>query len=107
MSLKQYCSHKIGVDEARRRYYESKKKNYSQTVEAVNRRKHLVDKELLMILNHDISDRELSKIIGRSVQSIQTKRSKLKAKQSNGIIRLKQGYAIRMYGSYQYLRKEN
>lgn len=41
-------------------------------------RKRYSKKEVIMILKHDIPDRELAKLLGRSVRCIQIKRSKLK-----------------------------
>ena len=46
---------------------------------AINSRERYTEEEIEMILNHEISDVELSKKIGRSVKAIQIKRCKLKA----------------------------
>lgn len=55
----------------RLQYYAKSKEN------AVNRGTRYTQYEIDMILNHEITDHEISKIIGRSVQAIQNKRSAL------------------------------
>ena len=69
-----------------------KARNYNKTSNAPNSNLKWCDWEIEMILEHSISDRELSKKLGRSVQSIQIKRcriNKLNGKQGsdNGLIR--------------------
>ena len=51
-------------------------------------RKSWTAEEELMVLEHKIPDSELSKIIGHSVGSIQTKRSVLKRNYAKGKINL-------------------
>ena len=55
---------------------EQRKRNYSQT--AQYKRRDWIPEEDEAVLKQDITDRELSKIISRSVQSIQIRRSRLK-----------------------------
>lgn len=57
-----------------------KKKYYQKTQDAPNRNERYTDYECEMILKHEISDTELSKMIGHSVQAIQSKRNKLNKK---------------------------
>lgn len=55
-----------------------RKNNYQKTREgAYNARQEWTVDEMEMILSSSLCDREISKIIGRSVQAIQMKRSKL------------------------------
>ena len=55
-----------------------KQRYYGATRNAENSKMPYTEKEIALILNHTMTDRELSKTIGRSMQAIQTKRSKLK-----------------------------
>lgn len=59
-------------------YYAEKRKYYRKTAFNVNYKQRFSDEEIDMIINHEIPDSELSKKIGRSVQSIQIKRSRLR-----------------------------
>ena len=55
-----------------------KKKYYAKSqANATNRRSEYTSKEIEMILDHSMTDQELSKIIGRSVKAIQIKRCRL------------------------------
>ena len=60
--------------------YESKRKYYAKTAFAINHRLRFTDEEIQMIKDHNIPDMELAKKIGRSVQAIQIKRSRLNHK---------------------------
>lgn len=53
-------------------------KYYARTVEAENRKQPYTEHEVALILEHSVTDTQLSKIIGRSVKAIQVKRAKLK-----------------------------
>lgn len=58
---------------------EAKQRNYKQTaVGNFNEGRWFDQHDDLLVLNSSCSDRELHSIIGRSVQSIQIRRSKLK-----------------------------
>lgn len=64
----------------KRRLYRNiqRKRNYNKTAYAKNHRKPFTDYEDTLILDHAITDIELSNLIGRSVQSIQFRRCRLK-----------------------------
>ena len=66
--------------EAKRR---GRKKYYAATSNAINNRKLYTDEENAKILAHEISDRELSKEIGRSMKAIQHQRARLKQKEKS------------------------
>jgi len=51
---------------------------YGKTSNAKNSGQPYTLKEMGLILDHNITDSELSKMLGRSVESIQIKRSRLK-----------------------------
>lgn len=51
---------------------------YGKTSNAENSRQPYTLKEMELILDHNITDTELAKMLGRSVLSIQIKRSRLK-----------------------------
>lgn len=54
------------------------KRYYAKSaINAVNSKKPFSEKELLLIYQHNVLDRELSLIIGRSVKSIQIARSRI------------------------------
>lgn len=55
-----------------------KAKYYGKTSNAENSRQPYTQKEMELILDHNITDTELAKMLGRSVLSIQIKRSRLK-----------------------------
>lgn len=57
--------------------YELKHKYYSKTAFAPNHRFRFTDEEIQLIKDHNITDTEIAKKLGRSVQSIQIKRSRL------------------------------
>lgn len=62
--------------EVRRR---NRKKNYEQSLEGARNSKELwTQHEDAAVLAHEITDRELAKKIGRSVQAIQIRRARLK-----------------------------
>ena len=66
------------VNEARTYRNEQRKGNYAQTRKnAFSSGLIWTKEEIEMILDTRLSDREISRIIGRSVQSIQVKRSKI------------------------------
>ncbi len=54
-----------------------RKRYYAKTTDAVNKNKPYSEREIELILQHDITDTQLSKMIGRSVKAIQVKRAKL------------------------------
>lgn len=54
-----------------KKYYDTHSRN------ATNSKKQYTPEEIELIIKHEISDVELSKILGRSVNAIQVKRSKL------------------------------
>ena len=61
-----------------------RRKNYQQTQEAPNTRKRWLPEEIQAIYDDDRPcDRELSALLGRSVQSIQVKRAKLALREAN------------------------
>lgn len=66
------------TDKVKKLRYKSKLKNYSLT--AKYQRTSFTDKEDEMILAHYITDRELSKKIRHSVESIQIRRARLRKK---------------------------
>lgn len=68
------------TEEGREKRNSERKRLYRRSVKhAVNSRKSWTPEEVELILKHDVTDFELSKEIGRSVQAIQAKRAKLKA----------------------------
>ena len=80
MSESQRRANKKWRSKNRDKVNEQKKRNYKQTVRnAHNYKKQWTKEEEKMILDHNISDRELAEQLGRSVQAIQVRRSKLKA----------------------------
>ena len=56
---------------------EQKKRYYDKTAYAKNGGARYTKKEIELILNHEISDHELAKMLNRSVKAIQIKRSRL------------------------------
>ena len=60
--------------EARNR---SRKKNYGKTAYAPNYKKAWTTKEIEVVMKHEVTDFEISQLIGRSVASIQQKRYQL------------------------------
>ncbi len=65
-------------------YYKVKRKHnkmyYSKTSNALNNGKTFTKEELKMIVDHNISDRELADKLGRSMKSIQNARNRVKHK---------------------------
>lgn len=59
------------------------RKYYDKTVNAKNKRKLWTKKDEELILEHKILDRELSKILGRSMKAIHVRRTKLKKGETN------------------------
>jgi len=58
---------------------ENKKKNYASTAFGnINHRRDYTPEEDYLVLNSDLTDRKLHSQIGRSVQGIQVRRSRLK-----------------------------
>lgn len=57
-----------------------RRRNYSQTAHAKNHHKPWSDKEIEIVMLHEVPDRMISEIIGRSVQAIQYKRCQEKKK---------------------------
>lgn len=66
---------------------EIRKRNYASTRKPSNRRKFTA-KEDSLIMSHNITDRELSDLIMRSCQSIQTRRQRLKSGQAKSNYKL-------------------
>lgn len=56
-----------------------RKNNYAQTAPGVRHRETWTKEEQDLVLAHKCSDRELSSMIGRSVQAIQVQRNRLKS----------------------------
>ena len=54
-----------------------RKRYYAKTTDAENKSQPYSVREIELILQHDITDTQLSKMIGRSVKAIQVKRAKL------------------------------
>lgn len=54
-----------------------RKRYYAKTTDAENKNQPYTEREIELILQHDITDTQLSKMIGRSVKAIQVKRAKL------------------------------
>lgn len=59
---------------------------YAKTQNAVNSYKRFTEQELLLIRQHKIPDHELSKMLQRSVKSIQVIRSKMKRQDETKVI---------------------
>ena len=57
--------------------YKSKRKYYKKTAFAVNHKQRFTDEEIQLIKDHTLTDTEIAKKIGRSVNAIQIKRSRL------------------------------
>lgn len=57
---------------------ERRQRNYAQTAGAPNTRSEWTEREDRLVLAHAIPDRELAAQIGRSVQAIQIRRSRIK-----------------------------
>ena len=55
-------------------------KYYGKTVNAPNRKLPWLPNELELVMAHDVTDHELSKILGRSVAAIQIQRCRNKRK---------------------------
>ena len=68
------------LDKWKTRCREQKRRYYSKTQYARNGNVKWTEEENNLVLQHNITDTELSKLIGRSVASIQTQRSVLKKK---------------------------
>ena len=73
----------------RKKYYKDMKKfvdtrnrqktrYYGKTSRSENYYQKWTEKEITIIMKHECTDTEISKILGRSVASIQTMRSKIK-----------------------------
>lgn len=69
---------------------EYKKKNYAQTQNAKYAFKRWTPKDIKMIMDREYTDRELSKILGRSMESIQVKRAKVNKALNEGVIKKEQ-----------------
>ena len=54
------------------------KKYYKKTANSINSNKRYTEEEIIMILRHELTDPEISKKIGRSVNSIQVMRIRYK-----------------------------
>lgn len=64
---------------ARIKRNEQRKKNYNQTRDsAYSAKQRWSNEEITLITSSTLSDREISKKIGRSVQAIQIKRNRIK-----------------------------
>lgn len=57
---------------------EQEKRYYGKTQDVLNSRKYWTPREIKMIMAKNMSDRELSQILGRSMKAIQVKRYKIK-----------------------------
>lgn len=57
---------------------EQEKRYYGKTQDALNSRKYWTSREIKMIMAKNMSDRELSRILGWSMKAIQVKRCKIK-----------------------------
>ena len=57
---------------------EQQKRYYAKTQDALNSRKYWTPREIKIIMAKNMSDRELSRILGRSMKAIEVKRSKIK-----------------------------
>lgn len=57
---------------------EQQKRYYDKTQDALNSRKCWTPREIKIIMAKNMSDRELSRILGRSMKAIEVKRSKIK-----------------------------
>ncbi len=68
----------------RERMNEYNRMYYAKTEDAINKNMLWTQEEIEAILAHEVSDTELSAQLGRSVKSIQVKRSKLKAEGEKG-----------------------
>ena len=68
----------------------SKKRNYAQTQNAVCSYKRWTPQEIEMILDSKLTDRELAKLLGRSMQSIQVKRAKVNKALGEEVIKRKE-----------------
>lgn len=71
------------IEKWKKTRYKQNKRYYSKTAYNVNHRKKWTDEEIKLVLEHVISDTELSRLIGRSVGAIQKKRYKMK-EEKNG-----------------------
>ena len=75
-----YTYKKRWRDKNREATNEMKKRNYHiSTKYAVNNKMPWTKEEEKLILEHSMTDRQLAQKLGRSVQAIQVRRSKLKA----------------------------
>lgn len=53
-----------------------RRKYYKKTAYAINHRKKWNEEEIKIIMEHKICDRDISKLLGRSMNAIQVKRAK-------------------------------
>ena len=75
-----YVYSKRWRDKNKEAHNEMKKRNYHMSTKyATNNKRPWTKEEEKMILEHSITDRQLAQKLGRSVQAIQVRRSKLKA----------------------------
>ena len=68
------------IDKWRKTCHDQRLRYYRKTQDAENSNQPWTLEEIEMVLEHSMHDNDLSKKIGRSVQAIQSKRSKLKKK---------------------------
>ena len=68
------------LDKWRKTKKKQKQKYYSKSRNAENRFQPWSEKDIELVMEHKFSDTQLSVMIGRSVQAIQTQRSKQKNK---------------------------
>lgn len=61
------------------------KRYYAKSIRPGRRKRNFSEKEDLLILLHEVPDSELSKMIDRSVMSIQLRRSRLKKRLSQTV----------------------
>lgn len=71
------------IDKLRRTRNKQRKRYYNKTINAKNQWERWTDEHLQMVLEHKLTDTEISKKIGRSVSAIQQIRWVHKRKQNN------------------------
>lgn len=71
------------LDKWRKSKNRQRKRYYDKTSNAANKGERWTQQEIDLVLKHEITDMELSRLIGRTVASIQSLRCKLKRQQNN------------------------
>ena len=64
------------IEKWRETCHKQRLKYYRKTAHAENKNKRWTAEEIEIVMNHEVSDHKISKIIGRSVEAIQLKRCK-------------------------------